>query len=133
MEGDKRPNSVRLGRTGYVYRLVLGLLFRPLAVGLVRLPVGQLARLPTVPHLLAPRALHEPRTAAARVGAVHLGLQIRHLLDRGVKMGCDVQHGSQHGSTHAVRTAHHYLSIGPCLHEPLDDFVLFARRSDWLD
>jgi hypothetical protein len=57
-------------------------LFACLAVGLVRLPVRQLACLPTVPRLLASRALLEPCAAAAGVEAVRLGLQVIRLRDR---------------------------------------------------
>jgi hypothetical protein len=54
----------------------------PLTVGLVCLPVCQLAHFSTVPCLLAPRAFYYARAAAADIGAVRLGLQVRGLLSR---------------------------------------------------
>jgi hypothetical protein len=84
----------------------------------VNLPVGQLARLPTVPHLLAACALREPHAAAAGVGAVRLGLQVLRLRDRGPAGSGGINCGAIGSSC---------LNVGAMFHKPSNDLVVFTN------
>jgi hypothetical protein len=92
-----------------------------LAVGLVRLPVRQLARLPAVPHLIARRALLEPRAAAAGVRAVRLGLEVRGLASGDTGF-------SRQARRCCARAGRCCLGVCTRLDEPYDDIFIGGPR-----
>jgi hypothetical protein len=97
----------------------------PLAVALVRLPVGILAWLAAVPRLLACWAPLDPRAAAAGIGAVRLRLEVRSLLGGGPNFFRD---GCRRGSDAANVVQCTCLCVGTFLNQLPYQVRMLAER-----